>query len=253
MGASTSKAIGGQILPLLPTGSMVLKSLLCSLGLSSPISKWGHNGTSCRLEGLPCGGVNPVSSPAVPGLWNAACSHQHPTRCQLGPRHTERTWILPLGQSWTHSRTWESHDECGAPPLQVHLQRHQVPSELLSSILLRSPCCKISMPLSGQGSFHSVLWVHKYPSHLLLHTYLRSTLFTLLSDPHLARRFPPQLHNCLPSAPQSQPVPSWERTDFNSSLPCLKYFILGIKYKLSTVHKAVHKALPTSSAPRVIC
>lgn len=122
-----------------------------------------------------------------------------------------------------------------------------MPSELPSSILLRSPCCKISMPLSGQGSFHSVLRVHKYPSHLLLHTYLRSTLFTLLSDPHLARRFPPespQLHNCLPSPPQSQPVPSWERTDFNSSLPCLKYLILGIKNKLSTVHKA----LPTSSA-----
>lgn len=122
-----------------------------------------------------------------------------------------------------------------------------MPSELPSSILLRSPCCKINMPLSGQGSFHSVLWVHKYPSYLLLHTYLRSTLFTLLSDPHLARRFPPespQLHNCLPSPPQSQPVPSWERTDFNSSLPCLKYLILGIKNKLSTVHKA----LPTSSA-----
>lgn len=29
-----------QILPLLQTGSMVLKSFPCSLGLSSPISKW---------------------------------------------------------------------------------------------------------------------------------------------------------------------------------------------------------------------
>lgn len=127
-----------------------------------------------------------------------------------------------------------------------------MPSDLLSSVLLRSPCCKISMPLSGKGSFHSVLWVHKYPSHLLLHTYLRSTLFTLLSDPHIARRFPPQLHNCLPSPPQSQPVPSWERTDFNSSLPCLKYFIQGKSTNLALYTRLFTRPCPLLQ-PLILC